>query len=278
MHKFSIEEIERELSKEVRCDDKGRGFYTVRGAARIAGIDHSGLSKVLSLGGDLGKSKLGSFLISQGVDPGDLASWKETGIPDLVVHMILEYFTYEAGRYRTEKATAVCRFVGRWGIRDLSHKVTGWRPGKKEPSKDEVQAYVDAVLQQLLEEQIPEKATTWQCRYTKRFWSALENLYGLHQGDRGCAGFINGHIYGYFPKEVRDRLDIINPLLENGTRANRQHQHFDDTLLELLKVQISKVTWLLEASQDVKAFKKSMKKVKKLTFDIDATKLLRGVN
>ena len=281
MHKFSIEEIEKELLSEVRCDEKGRGFYTVRGAARLADIDDSGLGKSLGTGAELNPlkvSKLARFLINKGFEPAELPKWRTEGIPDQAVHGILEYFTYEAGRYCTDKATAVYRFVGCWGIRDLSHKVTGWQPESKKPSADDIKAYVNAVLQQLLEEQIPEKATTWQCRYTKRFWNALENLYGLHQGDRGCAGFINGHIYGYFPKEVRDRLDIINPLLENGTRANRQHQHFDDTLLELLKVQISKVTWLLEASQDVKAFKKSMKKVKKLTFDIDTTKLLRGVN
>jgi phage anti-repressor protein len=147
---------------------------------------------------------------------------------------------------------------------------------RKKPSEADIKAHVDAVLKQLLDEQIPEKATTWQCRYTKRFWGALENLYGLKQGQPACARVINAYIYDYFPKEVRQKLDKINPLLENGTRANRQHQHFDDTLLELLKVQISQVTWLLEASADKKAFIKSMKKVKKLSFNIDTTKLLKG--
>jgi hypothetical protein len=276
MSNFSIEQIESELSKEVRCDDKGRGFFTVKGAARLADIDDSSLGKSLGTGAALQPSKMAKFLISKGFDGAALPKWRTEGIPDQAVHSILEYFTFEAGRHCTEKAKAAFRFVGCWGIRDLSHKVTGWKPESKEPNGDEVKAYVDAVLKQLLEEQIPERATTWQCRYTKRFWEALENLYGLHQGDQGCASFIRHYIYEYFPVEVQNRLDLINPILSTGTRANRQHQHFDDTLLELLKVQISHVTWLLEASADRKAFKQSMKKVKKLNFNFGTKTLKEG--
>lgn len=275
---FNMVEIERELSKEVRCDESGRGFYTVRGAARLVDVDDSSLGKSLGTGTAQTPSKLSAFLILQGFDGAVLPTWRTEGIPDQAVHSIIEYFAFEAGRYCTPKALVMFRFVGRWGIRSLSHKVTGWQPKRQEPSEDEVKAYVDAVLQRLLEEHIPEKATTWQCRYTKRFWKALEDLYGLKQGQLACAKFINAYIYDYFPGSVRERLDRINPLLPNGTRANRQHQHFDNTLLELLKIQISQVTWLLEASADKKAFIKSMKKAKKIVFDIDVTKLLGGTN
>ena len=274
MNSFSIEQIELELSKEVRCDEEGRGFYTIRGAARLIDIDDSSLGKSLGTGAAVNPSKLSKFLISQGFDGAVFSTWRTEGIPDQAVYAIVEYFAFEAGRFCTSKALAVFRFVGKIGIRTLSHKITGWQP---KPSSEHTRAYIDSILKQLLEEQIPEKALTWQCRYTKRFWEALENLYGLRQGDRGCAGFINGYIYSYFPTEVQDRLDEVNPLLANGTRANRQHQHFDDTLLELLKLQISKVTWLLEASTDKKAFQKSMRKVKKFVFKFDPTKHLSGV-
>ena len=276
-HKFSIEAIEFQIASEVRCDEEGRGFYTIRGTARLAGIDDSGLSKSLATGADSKPSKLSAFLIQQGFEGAELTRWNKSGIPDQAVLHIVEYFAFEAGRFCTQQSLTVFRFLGKIGVRALSHKLTGWQPQSKNTDQHgDIEQYKAALLKAVLEEQIPENATTWQCRYTKDFWEALEDLYGLKQGHRGCAAFINNYIYGYFPPEVQSRLNQINPLLENGTRANRQHQHFDDVLLEVLRNHIGKVIFLLKASADKKAFRKSMQKIKKIKFNLGNIKYLKG--
>jgi hypothetical protein len=273
MTQFSIEAIEAELQKEVRCDEQGRGFYTIRGASRLAGVDDSSLGKSIKTGAAVAPSKLAKFLIARGFEGAVLAQWHMTGVPDIAVMTILEYFTFEAGAYCNPKAAFVYRFIASVGIRTLSHKITGWKPIQ---SEENVQTYKKQLLQQLLEEMIPEKPTTWQCRYTKEFWDALEDVYGLKQGHHGCAAFIANYIYGYFPPEVQTRLDAINPLLADGTRANRQHQHFEDELLQLLVKHISNVTFLLKASDSRTAFKKSMRKIKKFKFNDSNIRYLKA--
>ena len=90
---------------------------------------------------------------------------------------------------------------------------TGVNPIQKQLSREEI-----------IESLMPSQPLTWQCRYSPDFWGRLEFLYGFKQGNPACAVWINRFIYGYFPQEIRDRLDEINPLID-GRRKNLQHTH-----------------------------------------------------
>ena len=104
---------------------------------------------------------------------------------------------------------------------------------------------------------MPSKPLTWECRYTPDFWARLEELYGYRQGNPACAHWINRYVYGYFPQEVRDRLDEINPLI-NGKRKNLQHCHFDGELLKSLEIHLALVFAFLNAAQTPKDFERAM--------------------
>lgn len=75
---------------------------------------------------------------------------------------------------------------------------------------------------------------------------------------------IAAQIYSFFPVEVLERLDEINPIRSSGRRKNKQHQHFDKDLLMLLKNHIAKVIILMEAAKTKTDFLKSMKQIKKI--------------
>lgn len=274
--KFSIEAIEFQIASEVRCDEQGKGFYTYRAVSRICGLSPATLPENLISSRSPKIPKLSQYLVNHGFEVDRFEGWKTNGIPDTAVATIAEYYAMEAGARCTDEARAFCKVMMRIGVRAYTHKLTGWKPENSNHHQD-IEQYKAALLQAVLEEQIPEKATTWQCRYPKDFWEALEDLYGLKQGHRGCAAFINNYIYGYFPAEVQNRLDEINPLLDSGARANRQHQHFDDVLLEVLQNHIGKVIFLLKASADRKAFRKSMQKIKKIKFNLSNMQYLKGV-
>jgi len=104
---------------------------------------------------------------------------------------------------------------------------------------------------------MPSRPLTWECRYTPDFWQRLEELYGYRQGNPACAHWINRHVYGYFPQEVCDRLDEINPLIQ-GKRKNLQHCHFDGDLLKALEVHLALVFAFLNAAQTPKDFERAM--------------------
>lgn len=104
---------------------------------------------------------------------------------------------------------------------------------------------------------MPSKPLTWECRYTPDFWQRLEELYGYRQGNPACANWINRFVYGYFPQEVRDRLDEINPLVD-GKRKTLQHCHFDGDLLTALEQHLKSVFDFLLVAHTSKDFERMM--------------------
>jgi hypothetical protein len=104
---------------------------------------------------------------------------------------------------------------------------------------------------------IPAQPLTWQCRYTPVFWERLDALYTYKQGNIACANWINRFVYGYFPQEIRDRLDEINPLI-GGKRRRLQHTHFDGELLLALEQHLGIVFNFMLAAATASEFERLM--------------------
>lgn len=104
---------------------------------------------------------------------------------------------------------------------------------------------------------LPAEPLDWKCRYTPDFWQHLQRMYGYRQGNPACALWINRFVYGYFPQEVRDRLDEINPLFD-GERPRKQHTHFDGTLLDSLEQHLMTVKLLMSVAASAKEFERLM--------------------
>jgi hypothetical protein len=104
---------------------------------------------------------------------------------------------------------------------------------------------------------LPAQPLTWQCRYTPVFWERLDALYTYKQGNIACANWINRFVYGYFPQEIRDRLDEINPLI-GGKRKRLQHTHFDGELLLALEQHLGIVFNFMLAAATASEFERLM--------------------
>jgi hypothetical protein len=121
-----VEQIAQQIKSEFRLDAKGQAFVTIRGAARLADVDHTALVRAFS-GGEQKPSKTAEFLATNGFDYGEQISWSKTGIPDTALALILEYYGYETQeRYRTQQAKLCCRAFRSVGIRAWVHEVIGW--------------------------------------------------------------------------------------------------------------------------------------------------------
>jgi hypothetical protein len=99
------------VKKEFKLDENGQVFVSFRGAARICNIDHKALSHHFS--GDLKASKLAKTLTEQGFEVG---SFSQTGIPDTVLALVIEYYAFDANK-TTQEALLACRAFAAIGIR-----------------------------------------------------------------------------------------------------------------------------------------------------------------
>lgn len=261
--------IEFQIASEVKVDSQGKATFSIRAVARLADIDHMNLVRAFQ-GGELKGSKLVEFLSQQGFKGGDYSAFALTGIPDMAAASIVEYYAFEAGQRCKDQAKEVYRVFARIGIRAYAHKLTNWEASR-------VDDYKQALLE-VLEVQLPATPLPHQVRYHPRFWAALEKVYGLKKGQLACSNFIKWRIYRHFPQEVCDRLEAINPLLKDGKRQSKIHQHFDDKLLLLLQDWITQITLLLEYSDNKQEFKRKIAKIKPISFNQGNVTFLKGGN
>lgn len=142
-----------------------------------------------------------------------------------------------------------------WLSDDFGFLVEEWVEEWLTTGKNPVATY--QARQDIIRSLIPSKPFTWQKRYKDEFWEHLHRLAKYKQGNPQCAKFINRHIYGYFDKDVRDRLDEVNPLID-GRRKNKQHQHFDGDLLTALQTHIIEVIAIMESNISLTDFENAM--------------------
>jgi hypothetical protein len=264
-----LDYIIHQIRSEIKVNpSNGHGTCSIRGTARLGKISISTLVESLQTGDRIKPSKLCQYLIRQGFDSDRIINFGKTGIPDLAVAAILEYYAYEAGERSTKQAMLVCRAFLRVGVRSWMQDLAGYQ--KPIDQKIDIREFVI--------KQLPETPKKWERRFKPEFWGALERLYGLKREKRACAIFINHWVYNYFPSEVLDRIDEINPLDSKGYRPNKNHQHFHDALDKALDMQISLVTCNLIKAESRKHFKELMRSAKRYKFTMTNLNALQGSN
>ena len=121
-----IERVTQQIKDEIRVDQQGRSFISIRGSARLADVADSSLRRAFE-GAAQKPSGLAEFLIQNGFEGAAQNEWRESGIPDLALALILEYYGYEAQeRYRREQAKAACRVFRAIGIRVWMQQIKGY--------------------------------------------------------------------------------------------------------------------------------------------------------
>ncbi|NJL09357.1 MAG: hypothetical protein HC908_01500 [Calothrix sp. SM1_7_51] len=97
-------------------------------------------------------------LVESGFVAGELTTWASTGIPDIGVAVILEYYAFDAGRYCKEQARRVYKAFAAIGIRTWMQQVKGWQkeadssapqPSTPSPTPEEIASFLDLSLAKL---------------------------------------------------------------------------------------------------------------------------------
>ena len=89
------------IQTELKVNKQGKAFCSMRGAARLAGVDQSALVQSLKTSEGINPSKLATMLINKGFEHDEI---NEIGIPDIALEVILEYYAFHAGARCTQQA------------------------------------------------------------------------------------------------------------------------------------------------------------------------------
>ena len=133
--------LPEEIKAEFTVKPDGSTTTTIRGAARVAGVDHSVLSRHFS-GGDFSSSKLSQKLISGGFMPGDFFQ----GITEIALAIILEYYAFDAGARCTEQARLVYKAFASVGIRSWLQQQLDYQPTTTNPTPESTLAEIDQIF------------------------------------------------------------------------------------------------------------------------------------
>ena len=125
------------IRQELRVDSKGVGYVSIRGAARICGVDDESIRKSITAA-DFLRTKLGRKLAQYGFKGDDFLN----GISDVALSLIIEYYAFEANR-TTPEAQMMMRTMAAVGLRTLIRQACGWN---EQPVLTKEQKIAEALL------------------------------------------------------------------------------------------------------------------------------------
>lgn len=125
------------LLDEFKISASGEVSTSIRGAARLAGVEPKSLRTAFQ-SGEQKPSKLAQNLIDKGFDSGEQIKFSESGIPEFAVTAIVFYYAYKAGQYCNQTAERNAELISAIGLRSLVQKSLGWQPQQEPKSAIEL--------------------------------------------------------------------------------------------------------------------------------------------
>jgi hypothetical protein len=199
----SLEYISQQIEQEIRVDESGKGFATIAGVAKLAGVSRQALSKAVNVS----DSKLAETLTASGFDP---VNFSKDGIPDIAISEILDYYAYDAGKRCTAEARMACKVFRTIGVRAWIQSVKKWSPQQE---KEKAQF----VWQQ---ERLQGKSTR------RTFTDAIQDYIDRHRHELSpnaikwmyinASEQVNLVVFGRKAKRLADDLQIPPKVLRDG--------------------------------------------------------------
>lgn len=231
-----------QIASEIFVNADGVGTASVRGVARLTHSPESTLRKHFA-GAHKNGSKLHEILVQYGFDPRTFA---KDGVPDSAVALAVKYYAWMAGERCTEQARSADMVFGAIGTRAWMQQLKGWTPAQR-------------TVRLLLEDMMSREPLPLESHFSKDWVKNAERLTGWKWEYRVMGKFLKQHVYGLMPPEIRDFLNEVNPMDNEGRRANYNYQHFKDIATPALKAHIATVLDLMRASSSLIQFEALMK-------------------
>lgn len=219
------------IAKEFTINTQGQGFISRRGVARLSGVHHKSIQKLLNSikGGDQKLPKNLKPFAGQAFESGDQ-------LPDTLASAIIKYYS----RQGKETAQNTDDTLGAIGLRVVIQKMLDWEAPRKLTEQEVVELMCLPV------------PTKWQPRFSVEFYNELSRLTGLTPvGNKRpllWAKITKGLVYDYMPtgvyKEIKSWQLATDP-------TKKLHQYLSDSGIELLGAHLQRVITLMQASNSL---------------------------
>jgi hypothetical protein len=209
------------LVKELRCNDEGQGFTSLRGLARMCGTPHQSFGQ----GGSVFGPKIDEYLAEGGIEVSVLDT--SNGIPDVVAAEVIGFYAEEKQNRTAKKYSRAFRA---YGLRKAIQDATGYKPPIKPRLSPE----------EIIELCCLPCPTTWQRRFPEEYYEHLSRLTGLVANgvERPMlwARLTKELVYDYLPSGIYKEIKRCKAetgsweklhqfLSEDGVLVLETHQH-----------------------------------------------------
>lgn len=213
------------LTKELHCNDAGEGFASLRGLARMCGVNH----KSWKQGGSQFTFEIDEYLAEHGFEVGVIDT--SNGIPDTLASMIIGFYAEEK---QNETAKKYSRAFRAYGLRKAIQEVTGY-------SSAEPKIY-------RLGEILRRTPANWELMFEPEWISEAEKITGWKWSYRCMGRFINDCVYAYLPDNVVEVLKGLNPVSPFGRRSYKNHQFLQPEIRKKVVDHLQTVQTLMQVS------------------------------
>jgi hypothetical protein len=166
-----------------------------------------------------------------------------------------------------ERAEILLRSLAKVGIIGLIDEATGYQYDRE---KDD--------LQRLLSKYIAEEFLPWTSRFPREYYQEIFRLHGWEYDPLSLkrspyvGRFTNEFVYEVMSPEVLKELKMKNPILENGRRRRKHHQHLTEGIgVPHLERHLTKLVTVMQLSDSIDDFKnnfnRAFKKENQLKLD-----------
>jgi len=152
------------IAKELRCNEAGEGFCSLRGLARMCGVAQGNWGRSRKKRDVFFTVEIDEYLVEGGFD---LTCFDiSNGIPDIIAAEVIGFFDSEKQNPTAKKYSRAFRA---FGLRKAIQDATGYKP----PVKPRLTA------EQIIELCCLPCPTTWQRRFPEEYYDHLSRLTGL---------------------------------------------------------------------------------------------------
>lgn len=218
------------IAKEFTIDEKGRGYVSRRGIARLSGVSRQSIQQLLNTIAQ-GKENLSKSLESftgQAFDGGY--------IPDTLATAIIQHYAFSGKVVAQDTLMA----LGAVGLRVVIQSSLDWEAPRK---------LSDREIVELLCLPVP---TKWQPRFSVEFYNELSRLTGLAPiGNKRpllWAKITKELVYDYMPTGVYGEIKSW----QLATDPNKKlHQYLSDSGIEILTEHLKRVITLMQGASSM---------------------------
>jgi hypothetical protein len=210
----SISHIPSEIQAEFKINDDGRVTVSRRGLARLCGVSDTAIRSLLLriTSANLDGSKTLETLSGK--------TFKGANLDDTTAACIVNYYAYEAGRYKTDQALSIALAFSAIGLRSWVQTELGWNQRAKTPQRDDLRLSSIEVRKSTMKA-LHDAGFTEQHHYINVTQAAYKGLFGMNSKALRQARGIpeKANIREYLSKEELAALRLIEINLEETLKV-----------------------------------------------------------